>query len=354
MMTKTKNRGIFAANRLLVLNEPNAPRLSPALACEIGLLESLLLLQLDFLIAIAPNDAHHWREGVKWAWQTVSQWHALFPFASERTIMRALDKLEERGLIRVGCFNRRRYDKTRWYTLDAAGIATLTSVTMKCETPADAAPQAEPSGDAEKRHDKLSPSNMTNCHHRCGQIVTIQHDNLSVPIPETSQRLPQESPQEKTSPTSSKSAAADLQRDNELDFFIPDDCLGGEGWDIPDAPPEEPGTPPEEAVIFPLETFRRNIGAGKDGKPRDPDSDHIADWGRVRETYGDEVPAAWLEAAEREADIQGDADKDDKRVPSDLRWGFIMGFLQTKANDAAIREGRAAIRAWAKGKRKAA
>jgi hypothetical protein len=41
--------------RVFVLNDPNAPRLSPALAIEIGLNESILFLQLEFWIAISDK-----------------------------------------------------------------------------------------------------------------------------------------------------------------------------------------------------------------------------------------------------------------------------------------------------------
>ena len=53
--------------RIFTLNEPNAPRINPALAKEIGLNESLILLQIEFWISISNNE----REGKRWTYQSV-------------------------------------------------------------------------------------------------------------------------------------------------------------------------------------------------------------------------------------------------------------------------------------------
>jgi len=113
-------------NRMFIINEPNAPRLSPALAVEIGLVESVLLLQIEFWIAISQ----HYRDGHMWTYQSLEDIHETFPFWSTSTINRALHRLVEMELITVGNFNHSAYDRTRWFTLNEVGLARLQSIRL--------------------------------------------------------------------------------------------------------------------------------------------------------------------------------------------------------------------------------
>jgi len=96
----------------------------PKLAVEIGFNESLLLLQLDFLIAIS----NHEQEGQRWTYQSVTDIQKMFPFWSRATINRVIKSLENRGLINVSNFNRKKYDKTRWFAINIEEAEKLTSI----------------------------------------------------------------------------------------------------------------------------------------------------------------------------------------------------------------------------------
>ncbi len=117
----------FEDNRLFVLNDSHAPRLSPALAQEIGLNESILFLQLEFLIAVHGSPI----TGRRWVRMSVRDLEREFPFWSYSTINRAVQSLESRGLITVENFNRRNYDKTRWFSIDLDAAAGLQSIAVK-------------------------------------------------------------------------------------------------------------------------------------------------------------------------------------------------------------------------------
>lgn len=116
----------YESNRIFVLNEPNAPRLSPQLAVEIGLNESILLLQIEFLIAVSEHEI----DGNRWTYQSVTDFQKMFPFWSRATINRTIHSLEEQGLIVVANHNQLHYDKTRWFALDWTGVRKLESVTL--------------------------------------------------------------------------------------------------------------------------------------------------------------------------------------------------------------------------------
>jgi len=116
----------FNENRIFVLNEPSAPRLNPALAVEIGLNESLLFLQLEFLIAISGKEI----DGRRWVYESTTDLQVYFPFWGRMTINRAIKSLEQKGLIVIGNYNLAKYDRTRWFAINMEQAARLSSITV--------------------------------------------------------------------------------------------------------------------------------------------------------------------------------------------------------------------------------
>ena len=113
--------------RIFTLNEPNAPRINPALAKEIGLNESLILLQIEFWISISNNE----RDGKRWTYQSVRDMQEKsFSFWSISTINRAVNKLIDEGYIIEGNFNKKKYDKTRWFSLNFETLNELESISI--------------------------------------------------------------------------------------------------------------------------------------------------------------------------------------------------------------------------------
>jgi DnaD/phage-associated family protein len=110
---------------ILIPNNPYAPRICPELAVEIGLNESLLLLQIDFWIRTSNTEPH---EGKNWTYQSVRDIQETFKFWSLATINRTIQSLVESKLILVGNFNKYKYDKTRWFSLNPEAIANLQSI----------------------------------------------------------------------------------------------------------------------------------------------------------------------------------------------------------------------------------
>lgn len=124
----------FEENRLFVLNDSHAPRLSPALAQEIGLNESILFLQLEFLIAVRGTLV----AGRPWVRMSVRDLVEEFPFWSSSTINRALQSLISTGLLLAKDFNEAKYDKTRWFSINLEAASRLKSIAVKA--PVEGAP----------------------------------------------------------------------------------------------------------------------------------------------------------------------------------------------------------------------
>ncbi len=86
----------------------------PSLAKKIGLNEAIVIQQLHYWIEISGHDI----EGENWVYATHEELQSQFPWWSTKTIQRTLTNLKDNGLIKVNNFNKKKYDKTNWYTID--------------------------------------------------------------------------------------------------------------------------------------------------------------------------------------------------------------------------------------------
>lgn len=109
-------------------DKPNVTTVIPELAEEIGLNESLVLRQIVFWI----NTSDNLRDGEWWTYQSLSDMKAkAFPYFSVSTLSRTVNKLVDKGLInKTDKYNKRKNDRTQWFSLNLEGIALLKSVKL--------------------------------------------------------------------------------------------------------------------------------------------------------------------------------------------------------------------------------
>jgi len=118
--------------RIYTSNNPTILRIHPTLASQIGLNESIMLLQLEFLISISTSEKH---DGRDWTFQSVRDLQEnYFPFWSHMTVNRVIKSLEEKGYITIDNFNKYKYDKTRWITINYENLEDFDSIVIK-DTP---------------------------------------------------------------------------------------------------------------------------------------------------------------------------------------------------------------------------
>ena len=118
--------------QLMVFNDPHPLRVDRKVATEIGFLESVILLQIEFHISTTNNL----RDGQYWTYQTLAEMKERdFPWLSQSTISRTIQSLEDMGLINVGNFNKSRMDRTQWFALNYEGIAKLKSLSVGEDAP---------------------------------------------------------------------------------------------------------------------------------------------------------------------------------------------------------------------------
>ena len=168
-----------------------------------GIDEALVLQQVHYWVITNQRAQRNERDGYFWTYNTFKAWAEQFSFLwSGSTLKRIFARLEKRGLLISGRFNKSNIDRTKWYRVNYEELDRL------C--------QSEPSivsnwdngmGQVDPLHSvKLTPS---------GQAQAT-HEN---PLPESNQKQPSESNTEKNKgASSSKKPRALVKRDYSVYF----------------------------------------------------------------------------------------------------------------------------------------
>lgn len=95
------------------------------IAKEYGILEAVLLDHLYFWIEKNKANGTNFIDGKYWTFNSKKAFAELLPYANERQIKYALDKLREAGVIEVASYNKSNYDRTLFYTITEVGYSKL-------------------------------------------------------------------------------------------------------------------------------------------------------------------------------------------------------------------------------------
>ncbi|HDJ6660876.1 TPA: DnaD domain protein [Staphylococcus aureus] len=99
-------------NKLLIDDYPI--QVLPKLAKLIGLNEAIVLQQIHYWL----NNSKHKYDGKTWIFNSYPEWQKQFPFWSLITIKRTIYSLEKQNLLLIGNYNKAKFDKTKWYTIN--------------------------------------------------------------------------------------------------------------------------------------------------------------------------------------------------------------------------------------------
>lgn len=179
--------------RDLLLGPNNVAMFNPELAQLIGLNEAIILNQIKYWIEIYkkqegsdPENSRHYINGRWWVYNTIANWHEQLPYICEKTITRALKKLEDMQLIISGNHNKSSYDKTKWYTIN---LDALDAMYEKSQSNIDSDKSAKTNCPKEENScDTKSFSNRTNCPNENETNCPIPSDTMSKPIPKTTSK----------------------------------------------------------------------------------------------------------------------------------------------------------------------
>lgn len=182
------------------------------LATAIGLNEALVLQQIHYWLEINRQADKNSYDGCYWTYNTIAEWQEQFPFFSYDTVKRTLKKLRDAGLLLTGNYNRKKMDRTIWYTINYTRLDEIEQKYRSVRTPetpesetgetlvdyvnddhvmgdnicTNSSPQSEkdPKNRAESHWGKMHQCNSANCPNGLGQNAPLQKGKLPQAIPE--------------------------------------------------------------------------------------------------------------------------------------------------------------------------
>lgn len=92
----------------------------PQLAGIYGLVGALLIQQVRYWCDVNKSKNKNLREDAYWCFLTYKEWSESLQGVSDRSVRRVFDDLEKTGVILTARFNKKAYDKTKWYRVDEA------------------------------------------------------------------------------------------------------------------------------------------------------------------------------------------------------------------------------------------
>ena len=91
------------------------------LAKEYGILEAIILNNLQHWIEKNRANGKNYHDGHYWMYNSAKAFSELFPYASQKQIRKALQNLIAEGIIQTGNYNKNPYNRTLWYSFTEKG-----------------------------------------------------------------------------------------------------------------------------------------------------------------------------------------------------------------------------------------
>lgn len=85
-------------------------------AMDVGIMPAILYANISYWCEHNKENNKNEREGYYWTYNSITAFKKQFPYMSEKQIRTSLQKLEDKGYIKTGCYNEDACDKTKWYT----------------------------------------------------------------------------------------------------------------------------------------------------------------------------------------------------------------------------------------------
>lgn len=101
------------------------------IAKEYGMLEAVLLNNIDYWIKHNKANEINYYDGSYWTYNSTKAFNELFPYVSQRQIQNALKHLREEGILKTGNYNKIKYDRTLWYAFTKKGECIMQKCKME-------------------------------------------------------------------------------------------------------------------------------------------------------------------------------------------------------------------------------
>ena len=84
-------------------------------ALDVGINAAILYKNIQYWCEKNRTNGQNFYDGYYWTFNSMKAFAEQFPYLSEAQVRQALKVLEEKGYIKSGNYNKRSYDRTKWY-----------------------------------------------------------------------------------------------------------------------------------------------------------------------------------------------------------------------------------------------
>ena len=168
------------SSKLLFNEEPIT--INRLAAKVLGLNEAIVVQQVHYWLEINRKAKINLYDNRTWTYNTYEKWqNENFDFWSTRTVMRIFVNLFDKGIFIRGNYNKKKYDKTTWVSID---YDKLDEILEEYERNVEISTKCQVVTKEEtlefQQSDNLSPSIVTSCHQAKCQVVTKYTQDKSV------------------------------------------------------------------------------------------------------------------------------------------------------------------------------
>lgn len=93
-------------------------------AVKYGVEKAVIIYNLRYWLEKNKANDTNKHDGYYWTYNSAKAFSELFPYFKERKIARLLTQLEEENVILAGHFNKKGYDRTKWYSMPEFAVET--------------------------------------------------------------------------------------------------------------------------------------------------------------------------------------------------------------------------------------
>ena len=106
-------------------NDNKKYKFNQMIAKDVGFEEAVMLSSLYFWIQLNEKKQQNYHQDKYWTYNTIRFFTELYPFWTSSQIRRILTNLKNKDYIETGSFNKKGFDKTKWYTVTDKTLAYL-------------------------------------------------------------------------------------------------------------------------------------------------------------------------------------------------------------------------------------
>ena len=176
--------------KLLYTQEPIV--INPVAAEVLGVNEAIIVQQIHYWLNINEKAKINFYNGRYWTYNTYENWQKTnFRFLSVPTLKRIFKKLEDKKILIKDNFNKKKYDRTLWVTINYEKLDELmTEYEEKIEAEKNEEIKENIEISTKYQSDTMSDSNIvSSCYYGEYQGDTMVSINLIPPIPNTNTEI---------------------------------------------------------------------------------------------------------------------------------------------------------------------